>query len=74
MRRRARPTRRAREKDGSGKESKRARLPEYSPTRRDRCDGGKGRNVHWEDAIRVSRLLGKVSIPMGKECVTSSAK
>ena len=35
-RRRARPSRRAGEKDGSGIESKRARLPEYSPTGRDR--------------------------------------
>ena len=33
---RAQPARRAREKDGSGLESKRARLPEYSPI-------GKGR-------------------------------
>ena len=32
----ARATRRARKKDGSGLEFKRARLPEYSPTRRDR--------------------------------------
>ena len=35
-RRRARPARRAGEKDGSGLESKRARLPEYSPTGRGR--------------------------------------
>ena len=35
-RRRVRPARRAEEKDGSGKESKRARLHKYSPTRRDR--------------------------------------
>ena len=35
-RRRARPARRAGEKDGSWKESKRARLHEYSPTRKDR--------------------------------------
>ena len=33
---RAQLARRAGEKDGSGKESKRARLPEYSPTGRDR--------------------------------------
>ena len=36
VRRRARAARRARENDGSGTESKRARLPEYSPTGRDR--------------------------------------
>ena len=36
MRRRARPTRRVGENDGSSIESKRARLPEYSPTGRDR--------------------------------------
>ena len=35
-RRRALPAKRAGEKDGSGKESKRARLHEYSPTGRDR--------------------------------------
>ena len=35
-RRMAQPARRAGEKDGFGKESKRARLHEYSPTRRDR--------------------------------------
>ena len=35
-RRRARPTRRAGQNDGSGLESKRAHLPEYSPTGRDR--------------------------------------
>ena len=33
---RARATRRAGENDGSGMESKRARLPDYSPTRKDR--------------------------------------
>ena len=44
-RRRARPARRAGEKDGFGKESKRARLLEYSPTGRDRYNGGEGRNV-----------------------------
>ena len=44
-RRRARPARRAGEKDGFGKESKRARLPEYSLTGRDRYNGGEGRNV-----------------------------
>ena len=36
VRQRARPARRARENDGSGIESKRARLPEYSLTGRDR--------------------------------------
>ena len=35
-RRRARPARRAREKEKSGLESKRVRLPKYSPTGRDR--------------------------------------
>ena len=35
-RQRARPARRAGENDESGLESKRARLPEYSPTGRDR--------------------------------------
>ena len=35
-RQRARPARRARENDGSGIKSKRARLPEYSPIGRDR--------------------------------------
>ena len=44
--RRARPARRAGEKDGSGLESKMERLPEYSQTGRDRYNGGKGRNVH----------------------------
>ena len=44
-RQRARPTRRAKEKDVFGKESKRARLPKYSPTGRDRYNGGEGRNV-----------------------------
>ena len=33
---RARPARSAGEKETSGLESKRARLPEYNPTRRDR--------------------------------------
>ena len=42
---RAQPARRAGEKDGFGKESKRARPPEYSPTGRDRYNGGEGRNV-----------------------------
>ena len=34
--RRAQPARRSGEKEGSGIKSKRARLPEYSPTGRDR--------------------------------------
>ena len=44
-RQRARPARRAGKKDESWLESKRARLPEYSPTRRDRSNRGKVRNV-----------------------------
>ena len=44
-RRRVRPARRAGEKDGFGKESKRAHLPEYRPTGRDRYNGGEGRSV-----------------------------
>ena len=44
VRQRARPARRAGEKDGSGKESKRAHVPKYSPIGRDIYNGGKGRN------------------------------
>ena len=38
-RQRAQPARRAGEKDRSERESKRARLPEYNPTKRDRREG-----------------------------------
>ena len=44
-RQRTRPARRAGEKDGSGLESKRTHLQEYSPTGRDIYSGGKGRNI-----------------------------
>ena len=42
---RVQPARRAGEKDGSGMESKRARLPESNPTGRDRYNRGKRRIV-----------------------------
>ena len=68
-RRRARPARRAGEKDGSWKESKRARLNGSSPTGRDdRTEGGEEmsarRMPQW-----ACRPPGKVSIPMGRKHV-----
>ena len=67
--RRARPGRRAGENNGSGIESKRAQLPEYSPTGRDKTEGRKEmcarRTPKW-----ASRPPGKVSIPVVRKRIT----